>query len=725
MSTKEPGARRTEAERQELQQALAFSLSRAAGYGKALAAVLRKVSEAEGWVYAESWLASRDGQILKPGPVWPRIKAAFRDFREHSGKLGFLRGNGLPGRVLRSQAPEWVEDVSAAPKPVYGRQQLARETNLHAALALPVTTGREVLAVFVFYADRPMPVDASRIDFVSSVLSPLGPVLERKKTEDELRARARQQEAVANLGLEALEETSRIDQLIEKAIALFCRILEVDYGEVLALDPENGSFSLRTGGEPEPVSDGDDSHAGHTLAANEPVAVESFEKEKRFEVPQRLLDRDLASGLSVIIHGHNRPIGVTGAYARRRRRYTSSEVAFLQGVANVLGTAIERTLAEAELDRHRRHLEGLVRERTTKLESYYEQLRQAERLASIGTLAAGLGHDMKNVLLPVFCRLDALERGPLSAEAKGEVAEVRRSLDYLRQLSHGLRLFALNPEDPDASDDVTRLDLWWEEVGPLLIRALPKEVEFKHDLPSSLPAVRVPQHRLSQAVLNLVVNAGEATDGRGRVRLWAEAAEGGCSVRLGVTDDGHGMSRDVQRHALEPFFTTQTRGLSTGLGLSLVHGVAKSAGGSVQIDSAAGRGTTVLLTLPAVEEAPRAANDAAAPDDGPRVATVSLKDRRIAAFVSTLLRSAGFVVRADEQPGQSLLWITAARAKFLPDALSFLERNPNRRVIVLGKPPGAESWPRLSYVESPLDLEGLRQSLRQLVHELLETTDVF
>lgn len=671
-----------EQERRKLHQALTLSASRATGYGRALAAVLRRVCETGGWVYAEAWLASRDGSILKPGPTWPRVKAAFRPIRERSRKLGFLRGNDLPGRVLKSRAPEWVEDVSSASKQVFGRPDLARQSGLRAALALPLLNGNEVLAVLVFYAAEPRPKSRAWMEFVAGALAHLGPLLERKKIEEELRVRARQQEAVALLGVEALEGGADAGDLIRKAVELVTAILEVEHGEVI----EGAADSL----------------AEHVLSSSEPTVIEDFERETRFEFPERLEERDIASGVCVIIHGHDNPFGVLGAYTTRRRRFTENDVSFMQGVANVLGTAIERHRAHQELER-------LVEERTAKLEASHEQLRQSERLASIGTLAAGLGHDMKNILLPVMCRLDALEKASQATQA--EVGAVRRSLDYLRRLSRGLRLFALDPDDAEASDAATQLGDWWEEVGPLLEKALPPEVEFEADLPKDLPSVPVPEHRLTQAVLNLVVNAGEATEGKGRVRLWAKP--GGDTVRLGVTDNGHGMSREVQGHALEPFFTTKKRRLSTGLGLSLVHGLAQSAGGSVKIQSKPGQGTTVTLTLPVVR------HDVPAPGPDARIAAVSLGDQRASAFAASLLRSAGFEVRHVDEPGESTIWITDEPA----GAQRYLDADRGRRVIVLGQPGGSDRPERMTYVDGPLDLEGLHQTLRSAVRELPENGD--
>ncbi len=701
-----PVPRVTDQARRVLQEELTFSLSRAESYRKAMTTVLRKACIGAGWDFAESWIASRDGSILKPGPAWPRVKASLHPFLEASRRIGFPRGVGLPGRVFLSKEPQWMPDVTSAPRGQFSRQSAARAAGLRAALAIPVCAGPDIFAVLVFYAEQELARDDARVEFLVEVLAALGPFLARKKIEDELRVRARQQEAVARLGLEALQESAGMTTLLARVDELCREILEVEF--IVLRERE---------GDP-PLKPAERSHAGTSLRLGKPIVVEDFDKERRFETVASN-ERVAASGLCVVIPGRPSPIGTLGVYSMRRRRYTDNDINFMQGVANILGTAIERARTDRELEAHREDLERLVQERTKKLETSHEQLRQAERLASIGTLAAGLGHDMKNLLLPVLCRLDALERSTTD-EAQAEVLGVRDSLEYLRKLSHGLRMFALDPDDPDASAESTHLDRWWGEVGTLLEKAVPTGVAFRSEVPADLPEVAVQSHRLTQAVLNLVVNAGEATGGEGEVTVVARPIDEGRAVILAVTDDGHGMSADVQRHALEPFFTRKTRGLSTGLGLSLVHGVAQSAGGSVRIDSKPGVGTTVELTLPAVAAGAVRPTPAGDSEDPLRHAMVSLSDRRITAFVSTMLRAAGYAVSVEPTApmGTGELWVTAPRTQDRGAIRRFLAEDDTRRVVMLGRPAGARSAPRVRYVDGPTDLEGLRRCLRDTVQEL-------
>ncbi len=177
----------------------------------------------------------------------------------------------------------------------------------------------------------------------------------RRGAEAELRARARQQAVVADLGQRALAGTDPA-RLMDEAVALVAQTLEVELCKVLELLPDGTALRLRAGvgwhaglvGDAT-VGAGTDSQAGYTLISHEPVIVEDLRSESRFSGPPLLHDHGVVSGLSVLIAGPDRPFGVLGAHTTRRRTFTRDDVHFLQAVANVLVTGIARRGAEEEL----------------------------------------------------------------------------------------------------------------------------------------------------------------------------------------------------------------------------------------------------------------------------------------------------------------------------------------------------------------------------------------
>lgn len=338
-------------------------------------------------------------------------------------------------------------------------------------------------------------------------------------------------------------------------------------------------------------------------------------------------------------------------------------------------------------ERHGQELERVVAQRTADLERSNQRLRISERMAALGTLSAGLGHDMGNILMPVRVRLESLEAMPLPPEARRELEGVRELVEYLRRLAGGLRQLAVAPGRAESAA-ATDLVAWWRETQGVLRNAVPRGVELRARFPEDACWVAMARPALTQAIFNLVQNAGDAMkpQGGGTIEI-AGACEPGRVV-VSVADDGPGMTDEVRRRCMEPFFSTKSRGLSTGLGLALVYGLVREAGGAVELDSTLGQGTTFRLTLPAA--------DPPAPARVRRVAFVEVQDPRLRAYVTAELRRFAFDVRS--APGDD----AAAHVVVLdPARVDFKPQPP---------PPGARA-PTVIRLERPLNMESLRAAI--------------
>ena len=351
--------------------------------------------------------------------------------------------------------------------------------------------------------------------------------------------------------------------------------------------------------------------------------------------------------------------------------------------------------ATAQQQRHgwtpRRNVsDEIIASQAAELDSSREALQRSEQMAALGTLVAGLGHDLNNLLLPIRGHLKALESAVLDDSARVHVHAVGQAIDYLQQLNDNLRLFASDPDGPGDARGVTDVCEWWERLRTVLERAIPGPVQLQVDLPDALPTIGVAPHRLTQAVLNLLINAREAITGSGTIRLWARATEDRKSVNLGVTDSGHGMTAEIRRRVFEPFFTTKRRGRATGLGLSLVHGIVHAAGGTVELDSAPRRGTTFVLRFPVVSVGASTGGIASRAERA--TAAVSVRDRRIAACVEALLASAGFTVQpaTTDGPDRVDVWVTEPNPRSLRLARKLQASGPACRIVVFGK--GTDEW---------------------------------
>jgi signal transduction histidine kinase len=330
-----------------------------------------------------------------------------------------------------------------------------------------------------------------------------------------------------------------------------------------------------------------------------------------------------------------------------------------------------------EARRHARQVE----ERTRQLETSQQQLRLAERMAALGTLSAGLGHDMGNLLLPIQAGLESVNRAELGAQTGQVFDGIRTCIGHLRRLADGLRLLALDPDSEHNTEAATDFATWWPELEPVLRTVLPAGVVLESQPAEGLPQVRIARHLLTQVVFNLVQNAADALRprGSGRVRVSAAPGEAGRTVRIEVADDGPGMTEEVQRRCFEPFFTTKLRGISTGLGLSLVNGVVRRAGGELAVRSNPGHGCAFSFELPAAG-APFPAQAA------PRGAVVSVGQHRLGSLAASLLRSSGWTVHDSPAKvnGHTRVLLTDASPESLAAAETFLRAESGRCVLVLG-----------------------------------------
>lgn len=365
----------------------------------------------------------------------------------------------------------------------------------------------------------------------------------------------------------------------------------------------------------------------------------------------------------------------------------------------------ERKKMEHELEHHRERLEHLVEQRTAALEASQQQLRISERMAAMGTLSTGIGHDMGNLLLPMRSRLEVLKSLDLAPDAKEHVRAIELCIDHLYTLVRGLRLMAQDPEqhDPDARTDLSQ---WATETVPLYAGIVHDSARVTAEIPADLPPVAIASHVLTQAVRNLVKNARDAIglDRAGRVVIRAVRNRDDETVSVAVIDDGTGMSHSVKARALEPFFTTKTRSLSTGLGLSTAHGMVHSVGGQVEIYSppppefalppsskSVGRGSAVVLVLPMSSKV----------DTRPlerRVASISVGDLRARGVLASVLQSMGIhaEVCSNGAPcaaGDLELWFTDAVPDRINAVREFLAAGPHRKVIVVAEAP--EPWQQI------------------------------
>ena len=279
---------------------------------------------------------------------------------------------------------------------------------------------------------------------------------------------------------------------------------------------------------------------------------------------------------------------------------TDDEVGTLARTFNQMGE--ELTASRAEIERWNRELEARVAERTRELKDAQAQLVQAQKLAALGQLGAGVAHEINNPLGGVIGHVQLLlaDRAPASAdyEALKHIEEgARRASAVVQNL---LRFSVQRKEPVRTAVDVNKLVRDTLSLTESLIRD--QKIELTYDLAADKPRARADAGQLAQVLLNLVANARTAMPSGGKLRIAtrtaAAAAGAPAQVALVVEDSGKGIALDIRERIFEPFFTTKDDWSNVGLGLSVSYRIVEEHGGRIDVQSEPGHGATFTVYLP-------------------------------------------------------------------------------------------------------------------------------
>jgi two-component system NtrC family sensor kinase len=267
-----------------------------------------------------------------------------------------------------------------------------------------------------------------------------------------------------------------------------------------------------------------------------------------------------------------------------------------------LHTMTERLIAEE--DKLRNKVEE-VEQATLRLRETQAQLVRSERLASVGRLAAGLAHEIGNPIAALMGLEDLLLAGNLEpVETRDFLQRMRRETERVHRILRDLLAFA-RPSHREAEEVAPQPGDVEAAVHDTAALVMPhpalREVDLALDVHGDLPQVTLGREQLVQVLLNLVLNAADATGAGGHIRI--EAVRSPRGVSLSVSDDGPGVLPEVRDRLFEPFVTTKEVGKGTGLGLAVCRGLVEAAGGTIELDSTPTRGSRFVIELPGAREA--------------------------------------------------------------------------------------------------------------------------
>jgi PAS domain S-box-containing protein len=410
----------------------------------------------------------------------------------------------------------------------------------------------------------------------------------RKESEQLLRMRATQQAAIAHLGQLALSSPS-VQHVMDEAVRKLAETLEVTHNSVCEYMLEQDAFFVRAGvgwsegvvGK-EWISADTDTQVGYTMYVNRAVVMENVHEEGRFKGANLMHLNGLVSGASVVIHGKDSPWGVLSAHSQQVRKFTDDDVNFLQAVANVISTSIER---------HRQE------------EALIESKLQAEEMSRLkSSFLANMSHEIRTPLTIMIGYSEALtEMVPDSIRQFAERIEQggHRLLDTLNSVLDLSRLQAkemkLNLEDTDLATEVDAA------LKMLRDMAADKNLKLIFEPPTDLPKVRIDRPSLHRIINNLVGNAIKFTD-TGHVEV--SLKEDRTRIHMKILDTGVGVSPEFLPHLFDEF-KQESSGEArshegSGLGLAITKQLVEMHGGRISATSEKNKGTEFTIWFPVV-----------------------------------------------------------------------------------------------------------------------------
>ncbi len=249
------------------------------------------------------------------------------------------------------------------------------------------------------------------------------------------------------------------------------------------------------------------------------------------------------------------------------------------------------------LQEYSESLERKVEQRSNQIKQVERKLMQAEKLAALGFLSAGVAHEINNPIAIIITRLELMEK----ALDKGDGETVRKDVKALK--NHALRIGKIAgslltfSRDDSRSLEAVDLNATVDRVIDLIeYPVVKKKIKLVRDLADDLPMIWASPTGMEQVIYNIIYNAYQATDEKGRITVRTRPVERE-KVELIIADTGGGIPKSAIKHIFEPFFTTKEVGQGTGLGLSISYGFIHDFGGAISVDSKPGEGTVFTIVL--------------------------------------------------------------------------------------------------------------------------------
>ena len=561
--------------------------------------------------------------------------------------------DGTTPMAIIERRPVWTADILTDPalELTAPTRAIIESEGYRAVLSVPLLAGDRALGAIVVYRDLVGPFSDDDIDITQVFAAQAAVALENADLYRRASERADKLttlSALTRLITGAASSHEVFDAVAQAAI----RLLAARASQVWVHDPASGMLRIQGSvtvhpsladkiGTRKTIARGQ-GLTGTVFATRQPLFVRDLRAEPRFLNQRVVADGDVRAYAGIpLVAAEGAVMGVLSLLFGERGAFTDEEKELVRLLADQAAIAIVQAQLYADAEARRRQAEEMA----DNLERSQGQLVKTERLRALGEMAAGVAHDFNNLLSVILGRAELMLRRVREPAMVRDLEAVRRAAqdgaDTVRRIQEFTRTRRTRAFERVDLGDVARevIDLTrprWE------LEAQSRGVRYEFSVDGVAPPVAGRPEELREVLTNLVTNAVDAMPDGGRctLRLGAEPEWAVVSVR----DTGVGMEEDMRRRVFEPFFTSKgPRG--TGLGLAVSWGIVTRHGGTIEVDSVPGEGSTFIVLLPVPVTVPDVVTGVTMPPPARAARVLIIEDEpEVQAVLADMLREAGYVV---------------------------------------------------------------------------------
>lgn len=502
-----------------------------------------------------------------------------------SDKLRLKVGEGLTGWVAKNGQTARVGNVRDDDRYIL----LGRD--VESELAVPLRMDGKVSGVINVDSETPDAFSEEDEELLEELAVQASGVILNSWQYEHLRLKAGMFESLIEVG-KTINSALNLDDVLRAITRQACQMMDAKLGSLLLIDSSGDWLELKAshgaGREyvEKPRLPIEESLLGTVVKRNKPVQVEDVQSSSRYQYLDVARREGLVSLLSVPLSYQDEILGTLVVYTDKPHRFSNDEVNILNTLADLSAVAIQK---------------ASLYERIVDVE---EQLRQNEKLSALGLLAAEVSHEIRNPLTVMKMVFHALDLKFPDGDPRQEDARILgQKMDHLNKIVEQILTFARNAEPQKQQVDINQI------ISDLLYlirhKLSQKEIQMVREMEPDLRVVEADQTQLHQAFLNLTLNAIDAMDDGGTLTISSETIlpeEGQMftwpKVVVKISDTGQGMSEE-QRSALFSSLLSTTKSQGTGLGLAIVTKIIEAHGGTIEVESEKGKGTTFIISMPA------------------------------------------------------------------------------------------------------------------------------